>query len=493
MQFDRDLFISYAHIDNRALEDDQEGWISLLHKGLEIRLSQLRGEKPDIWRDLKLQGNDDFSDTILDQFPKLALLVSILSPRYVKSKWCLRELQHFCQAAESRGGIRVGDNKARIFKVIKTYLPRDSHPQELERLLGYEFYEFDSSGRPREFSEVLGPEFKRKFWAKLEDLAYDIHQTLELLEALPEAGETRIELSEAAANGKTIYLAETTYDLNSSRDQIRRELELAGHRVLPANALPMTPDFGDLVRQNLAQSDLTVHLIAPQKQMAEADDSPSAVALQQLFAARTQEQIEIASVCCKERVIPRILWMPPTAQMGEADGFIQSLQSEPDFLSTKLEDLKTLIQDRLTRPAQPEIILPANGATQIYLDCDQRDLDSPEIEPLYEWLEQHFQVQLPMYEGSGVAQSEALIRQCQAVLIFYGQASGLWLKRRLLALKKTLYGRPTPLLAKAVYVAGPENPNKLSFSDPDVPVIRGFNEFQPTLLDGFLSQLGQGG
>ncbi len=186
MQFDRDLFISYAHIDNASLAEDQDGWVSTFHRGLEIRLAQLRGEKPRIWRDQKLQGNDDFSDTILEQFPNLALLVSILSPRYVKSKWCLRELEHFSNAAEARGGLKVGD-KARIFKVIKTHLPRDQHPQELDRLLGYEFFAFDEANRPREFSRIYGPEAERKFWAKLEDLAYDIHKTLDILEALPEA------------------------------------------------------------------------------------------------------------------------------------------------------------------------------------------------------------------------------------------------------------------------------------------------------------------
>ncbi len=170
MKFDRDLFISYAHIDNEAMVEGQDGWVSTFHRGLEIRLGQLRGEKPRIWRDQKLQGNDDFSDTILEQFPNLAALVSILSPRYVKSEWCLRELEHFSNAAEARGGVKIGD-KARIFKVIKTHLPREKHPQALDRLLGYEFFDLDEAGRPREFSRLYGPASERKFWAKLEDLA----------------------------------------------------------------------------------------------------------------------------------------------------------------------------------------------------------------------------------------------------------------------------------------------------------------------------------
>ncbi|MEO1507364.1 MAG: toll/interleukin-1 receptor domain-containing protein, partial [Cyanobacteria bacterium J06633_23] len=92
MDFDKDLFISYAHIDNQSLIPDQEGWISTFHKALAIRLSQIRGTPPKIWRDRKLQGNDDFSNAITEALTNSGLLLSILSPRYLKSEWCIREL-----------------------------------------------------------------------------------------------------------------------------------------------------------------------------------------------------------------------------------------------------------------------------------------------------------------------------------------------------------------------------------------------------------------
>lgn len=38
-----DLFISYAHLDNRPLSEGQKGWISSFHKSLEVRLGQLLG------------------------------------------------------------------------------------------------------------------------------------------------------------------------------------------------------------------------------------------------------------------------------------------------------------------------------------------------------------------------------------------------------------------------------------------------------------------
>jgi hypothetical protein len=71
------------------------------------------------------------------------VLVSVLSPRYVKSDWCRKELQEFIHAAEQRGGVFI-NNKSRIFKVVKTLVPREQHPIEIRGLLGYEFFHIPS-------------------------------------------------------------------------------------------------------------------------------------------------------------------------------------------------------------------------------------------------------------------------------------------------------------------------------------------------------------
>ena len=98
------VFISYAHIDNLPLSEDQQGWISRLHNTLEVFLSQRLGGRARIWRDLKLQGNDIFGDEIVGAFRDAVLFLSILTPRYVRSDWCKREIREFCQYAESTDG-----------------------------------------------------------------------------------------------------------------------------------------------------------------------------------------------------------------------------------------------------------------------------------------------------------------------------------------------------------------------------------------------------
>ncbi len=169
------IFISYTHADNTSLTKEQSGWIELLHERLDIRLRQLLGKNRNIniWRDKKLEGNDKFGDEIIDQLKRAHILVAILSPSYVTSEWCVKELNLFCDFLES--GARQGPtNKSAIFKVIKTMLPHEQHPQQLQGLLGYEFYEVldKDKGKAREFT--ANPEPERRYLEKLDDLAYEI-------------------------------------------------------------------------------------------------------------------------------------------------------------------------------------------------------------------------------------------------------------------------------------------------------------------------------
>src|SRR5262245_42305963 len=153
MGFDKHLFISYAHLDNQPFPPEQQGWITRFHASLEAFLNMRRGVKTEIWRDEKLQGNDIFADEIAAQFPRTALLVSILTPRYLKSEWCTREVQEFCNCAQHSGGVVV-DNKARVFKVIKTPVDADELlPPVMRNALGYEFFTYQD-GAPLELDPV---------------------------------------------------------------------------------------------------------------------------------------------------------------------------------------------------------------------------------------------------------------------------------------------------------------------------------------------------
>jgi hypothetical protein len=92
MSFDNDIFISYAQLDNVPLTSGAKGWISNFHEALEVKLAQLRGAKPKIWRDPKLRSNDVFAEELVERLGTTAVLLSVLTPRYIISDWCKLEL-----------------------------------------------------------------------------------------------------------------------------------------------------------------------------------------------------------------------------------------------------------------------------------------------------------------------------------------------------------------------------------------------------------------
>jgi len=78
---------------------NRKGWIDLLHEALDWRLPQLMGGPVKIWRDLKLGGNDVFNETIVIEVANSAILISVISPRYLSSSSCREELDRFFSAA----------------------------------------------------------------------------------------------------------------------------------------------------------------------------------------------------------------------------------------------------------------------------------------------------------------------------------------------------------------------------------------------------------
>src|SRR6516162_456444 len=160
MNLEQNVFISYAHIDDQPLSPGEKGWITRFHATLKAILSMRLGRgEAKIWRDEKLQGNDVFSNEIVAQFRQSAVLISVVTPRYLNSEWCTREAHEFCQAAQQTGGLVIG-NKSRVFKVIKTPVDNqeaESLPAHMKDLIGFEFFAI-KDGAPLELDPDFGPE-----------------------------------------------------------------------------------------------------------------------------------------------------------------------------------------------------------------------------------------------------------------------------------------------------------------------------------------------
>jgi hypothetical protein len=487
--FEHDFLISYAHIDDQALVEGQSGWVSQLHRLLEIRVGQLMGQTPKIWRDPKLQGNDYFADTITDRLPRIAALVSVFSPRYVQSEWCNRELKEFCSAAEQSGGVRIHD-KARIFKVVKTPVNLEKQPDEVKPMLGYDFFVYDTeSGRPRELAAAYGPGSDRAFLVKLDDLAYDIAQ---LLEMLHESGGAA---AVAAAESKgTVFLAETTFELREEREAIKRDLIRNGYDVLPDRPLPLVaPDLESAAREQLGRSTVSIHLIGKNYGVVPEGGVKSLPEMQQMLASERGSAGGMAG----------IIWVAPELEIEDERqrAFIDRLRTDPtvhstaELLETPIEDLKTLIYRKLAPPPKVEkpVVAGSQELTRIYLICDRDDVDA--TGPVTDYLFDHgYEVILPLFdedEAQTRMEHEENLRSADAVIIFYGSGNEVWLRRKLRELQRSGgLGREKPWLGRAIYVAGPSTPQKERFRTLEATVLHeGSAGFHAPVIDAFLADL----
>ena len=489
MKFADDVFISYAHLDNQAVVEGQPGWISRFDRALKIRLGQLLGREPRIWRDPKLQGNDFFADTLVERLPEVAALVAVLSPRYANSDWCRREMSTFQAAAEAHGGSRIG-NKSRLFKVIKTPLPFENHPPEVESLLGYEFFCVDpETGRAQELDQTFGPEMQARYWQKLDDLAYDLASLLQVLD--DQATPTPL----AGAGKGNVYLAETSSDLQPQREALRRDLVHQGYRVLPDRLPPswLAADWEAFVEQQLAACKLSVHLIGNQYGIVPEGTQSSIVALQYELAA-TRSMSDLA----------RLIWLPPELALNDErqQRFVEQLHTDArlhrrgDLLQTPFEDLKTAVYRLLSPPAEAprsRETQAAEGVIRIYLICDERDLE--QIAPLADHLfGEGFEVILPLFdpdEAQARLDHEENLRLCDALLIYYGQGNELWQRRKLSELRKSAgLGRSTALRGKAIYVAPPLTAQKARLRTHEALVLQQPTDtFDPSALATFMGEL----
>ena len=498
MRFEKDLFISYAHIDNEPLTPEQQGWITRFHASLEALLSMRMGGKARIWRDNKLQGNDVFAGEIVDQFSQTAVLVSVLTPRYLNSDWCNREIAEFCKRAEASGGLVVG-NQARIFKVLKAPVDtQDSLPQVVQGVLGYEFFTIED-GTPLELDSAYGEKFAQDYNRKVGKLAWNISQLLKTL-----GTETGDDAHDEPGPAKpTVYLAECSYDRKQAREILEGELRRHGNTVLPDQELPREEEqYVAVVEGLLKCCQLSIHLVG--EAYGGVPDGPSqksVVVLQNELAARRS----------KSDQLKRVIWVPQGthSEQAQQQAFIDALHQDAeaqigaDLITADIEGLKTSIHAILTKLEKPGPQLPAEQAAAaeraklIYLICNEKDRKA--TVPVRKFCRGlGFEVAIPAFEGDATAVREAhqqLMANADAVILFYGAGDEAWKRTIDNELKKMPgYRSGKPLLASYTFLADPKTSDKEDLIDMDEPnLINGLGDFSDTMMTAFVQAMNPSG
>ena len=504
MNFERDVFISYAHIDNLPLTPGQEGWVNLFHYALQTILTNLLGKKANIWKDDKgLRGNDDLWTEISDQLPKSAALVSVLTPRYLQSASCTQEIREFCQAAGTTGGLFV-NNKGRVFKVFKTPLARSDTdralPPEVGKATGYEFFDESKYPTAPDFDPAYGGDRGKDLLRTIWSLADDIKG---LLQQLGDVAEHEVPAVEDERKPR-IYLAKCVTSRKCDREKLLSDLKFHRYAVFPEEELPEDEaGYGAAVERVLAQCQLSIHLIGSSYgTVPEGDSQKSTVVLQNEIAAKLSHKDGLRRVIS----LPEGTCSPNPTQQAVIDGLLKNseMQFGADLVTGDLETLMETIHQVLERIEQPkELQPPRPGDHQlsrktVHVLYDERD--DKDVIPLLKYLvAQGCEVTSPIFTGEDAGKvrgaNQALYMGCDAVILFYGAGDQSWKYYQQSDLKKMRAQRgDKPLLGEFTYVAAPTTRDKeLVVSLGQEKVINALNGFSEEGMAPFIKAVASSG
>ena len=479
MVFDIDVLIVFADRDNEAARKEDLGWVSQFRKFLGLMLNQVLGENA------KIMLKAEYDNMVSPRLDNVGILVTILSPEFVRSGNCAQHLNTFYEVV---GTSDQKDN--RVFKVFKTPLSIQDQPPRLRGLLGYDMYQLDpDSGEIREYTDYFSTDAERQYWMKMVDLAYDIYDTLVALK--------RDSIESKMRNifkRKTIYLAETGHDLSVQRNIIKRELQRHGYVVLPNQTLPgSAADLERIVRKDLEESQLSIHLIGSAYGDIPVGSDRSVVDLQNKFAAEK-------SVRAKEQKqeFTRLIWISPNLSNASErqKSFIENIkrdveaQEGAEILQTPLEDFKNIMREELVEAEERKSHEDQAGRS-VYLMHDRVDVH--DVKPIKEVLEKSgFRVLVPEFEGELLDVRKKHIENLKsfdAAIIYKGKVNEQWVRMKALDLLKAPgFGRKKPIMGKAILTAPGSTMNVESFRTQNLRVIESDPDRTAASLRSFLEE-----
>lgn len=473
--YDNDIFVSYAHVDNEPLPRVEQGWVSTLMSGLKTRLAQLlgRSEAFSVWRDPKLSAHESLTPQILNALKQSATLLIVLSPGYLASEWCLREKNTFLELTRQR--IRAG---SRVFVVERDQVQPDEKPEELRELLGYRFWVMEQeSNRLHILGDPQpnpGDPRDRGYYDKLNDLAGGLADELKRLQKAAEQQKVLSPITEQppADIRPAVFLAEVTDDLLDQRDEVQRYLDQAGFRVLPTVTLE-SATLQQALAQDLPQCKLFVQLLShlpgkhryPQRQCQGARDAKA----------------------------PILQWCDPALKLNAVtDPDQRDLLAGDTVLAVHLEEFKREVVKRASvKPAENPP--PSPGPLVLLNASDEDDSLGQAVAEVFDRNGVGYVMPLRVGEPAEIREDlEQRLLESDGVIIVYGAVTHKWARNQVLNCQKFMSLRQQPLKALAVYEGPPAEKEDLRVKLPGMRILNCRKRLDENLLREFLTTLTAG-
>jgi hypothetical protein len=423
----QDLFLSYAHGDDAT-------WLRCFEQALLKGLRERLGEPAEIWRDTKeIRLGELWQDEIKTGISRTAAFLALVSPNYLSSDYCGKELSHFLKdPSVVEFSPSVAGRLRRILKVIKAPADDGAHESLLSES---QYVRFFRLGDGRLGDQIFSPETT--------DFNNSMQETVTGIVDL---------LKKIRRSHQPVYLANAAGDAEEDRRTLRRELAAQGFDVRP----PSTRS--DLYEEPFLKKEID-------------EVALPVFLLKNLYDPFVERQLRLV----RELEKPAVLWLPrqPPEKKAEAEQqrlltAIRSGESlPPSSIILETPSPRTMIQEviEVLRAPRVQPVAPAGGKSTVYLLFDatsERDSQlAKEVRRLLEQADLEVLAVSPERNGTPTGRIEShfeLLRRCDAVLLCRASADDpdAWLYQTApdVLYAERMLKRP-PFLAKAFLLAQP--------------------------------------
>ena len=174
------VFISYAHADNLPMEESQPGWVSYFVDKLKRTVArQAGGASIEFWMDHQLEPQRRVNDELRKRIRESTVILSLISPRYMESKWCQLEIATFVE--EVGGG--VSDDRVFMVELLPT--ARQAWHKQVQDLSPVKFWRDDLTNPEPQTLGWPMPDVRgdRDYWSQVNTLASRLARQLRALAA----------------------------------------------------------------------------------------------------------------------------------------------------------------------------------------------------------------------------------------------------------------------------------------------------------------------
>lgn len=492
-----DVFISYSHADDEVPIGAKSGWVTTFCTELKkVLRRKIGGDGASVWMDHRLAANEIVDETLLESVRASRTLVLFLSPGYLKSTWCSKELGNFLEINQAK------KNKESVFIVELEPTPREKWHPRLQALTPIQFYVSEACGG--EAPRLLGypvPDLceDNQYWRNLNSLAHLIRNHLTALSEirLSVAGLSPVSPMSVVQESPLIWIAQPVSQLVNNWENLVEALRQRGARIVPvgSRAYPLSTVTGLMaaVQDDLKVAQLLVQLLDEHPGDIPAGGTDSLTAIQAMAA-------------CNQRRINKGLrymhWRPPSVQIEEmADSSQKNLLL--GAMACGFEEFRRQVLEAVDALFKPKPLLTQTSAiTDSITLCvsggPKDEALSTQISAIVADLG-HSALVAPSTPEAGQTpqefrlQVDQMLSEVEGVILVYGQETASWVQSQYAHVRKILSTLGRRSFWGALLDGPPMEKSAIGLSGRDIVVLNCRSGVSSRHIGQFIDSLRSGG